>query len=537
MMGAVAAGHPLTAEVGAGVLRAGGNAVDACVAAAAASWVVESTLTGPGAGGSMLVHRARDRRDILLDFSVAIPGLGLAEGEGGAMEVVHVAFGSGGATQEFHVGGASCAVPGTVAGIAEGHRLFGRMPWPELLAPAIRLAKGGFALSETQAWVHELLEAVLHRDESGQRIYGPPDRLRAGERIVLAELGHMLEQLATEGAAAFYTGDIGRALSATVTAQGGRVTEADLASYRPIRRRPVRASYRGFRLVSNPPPSSGGVLIAYALRLLDRLGAGGHAGSAEAIAMLAEVARETARARTPGFAAALHRGGLAASLLSDERVALAAHEIEGRLDRSPAVELAGLPSTTHISVLDSEGNAASLSASLGCGSGVFVPGTGVHLNNMLGEIDLNPHGHGGGPVGRRLTSMMAPSMLLGKGVRDSCSAAPAPNGCAERSSRRSSTSSTTGFRSGTRSIVRERTSRAPTCTSRQARTSGSWRGSRRWATRSRAGRALPAISTSVASPLSGRRRRGRSKPRATSGVAAMGWSSPETAPRRERLAR
>jgi gamma-glutamyltranspeptidase/glutathione hydrolase len=394
------------------VLASGGNAVDACIAAAAASWVVESTLTGPGGGGFMLVHRASDRRDVLLDFSVAIPGLGLDPGQAGEMEVVHLPFGAGDTTQAFHVGAASCAVPGTVAGLAAAHELLGTVPWPELLAPAVALARDGFELAPMQAVVHRLLEQVLHRDEAGHDVYGPPDSLRAGERIALPDLAAALELIADRGADDFYRGDLARAIAAASTERGGRITGADLASFRVIRRRPVRVRYRDMELVSNPPPSSGGILIAYALRLLDLLGVGGPPGSAEAIARLAEVARETARARTPSFVAALHRGGLPGVLLSDERVELAAAAIERRGARAGVLEPSGLPSTTHLSVLDADGNAASLSSSLGCGSGVFVPGTGIHLNNMLGEVDLNPHGHGAGPVGRRLTSMMSPSVLL-----------------------------------------------------------------------------------------------------------------------------
>jgi gamma-glutamyltranspeptidase/glutathione hydrolase len=133
-----------------------------------------------------------------------------------------------------------------------------------------------------------------------------------------------------------------------------------------------------------------------------------------ALARLAEVFRETTRARGGSFARDLHRGGLARRLLSDERVRDSAVEVLATTARLPALEPAGLPSTTHVSVLDARGNAASLSSSTGCGSGFFVPGTGIHLNNMLGELDLNPPGAPSRP-GMRLTSMMAPSILLRAG--------------------------------------------------------------------------------------------------------------------------
>src|ERR671924_2016354 len=140
MKGAIAAGHPLTARAGADILEQGGNAVDACVAAGFVSWVVESPLTGPGGGGFMLVHRASDRSDRVLDFFVAIPGRGL-EGESAApMVEVEVPFDER-TLQLFRIGGSSCAVPGVVAGLGEAHRLFGRMPWQELVVPAIEVGR------------------------------------------------------------------------------------------------------------------------------------------------------------------------------------------------------------------------------------------------------------------------------------------------------------------------------------------------------------------------------------------------------------
>src|ERR671925_1486149 len=145
MKGAVAAGHPLTAQAGARILEQGGNAVDACIAAGFVSWVAESPLTGPGAGGFMLVHRARDRSDRLLDFFVAIPGRGSNE-SAAAMDEVEVPFDTH-TLQLFRIGGASCAVPGAVAGLGEAHRLYGRMPWRELVAPAAELARTGVTLS------------------------------------------------------------------------------------------------------------------------------------------------------------------------------------------------------------------------------------------------------------------------------------------------------------------------------------------------------------------------------------------------------
>jgi gamma-glutamyltranspeptidase/glutathione hydrolase len=226
----------------------------------------------------------------------------------------------------------------------------------------------------------------------------------------MPDLADMLERLAQEGPNSFYRGELAREISDAVREQGGSVTAGDLADYRVIRRRPVRVPYRTWEFVSNPPPSAGGLLIAYALRVLDLLGEPGPAGSVETVAALAEVMREAQLARGGAFLSDLNRGGLPKRLLFHDNVAAAARRArEG--NRAFAPEPAGTPSTTHISVVDARGNAASLSASTGCGSGVIVPGTGIHMNNMLGEEDLNPGGRGGSS-GRRLTSMMAPSIVL-----------------------------------------------------------------------------------------------------------------------------
>src|SRR5438552_2876171 len=172
MKGAIAAGHPLTAEAGAQVLEAGGNAVDACVGAAFTSWVAESPLTGPGGGGFMLVHQARDGRSRLFDFFTAVPGSGLEAHERPEMEVVDVDF-SGGSQQAFRIGAASVAVPGTALGLEEAHRSFGSLPWAELAAPAIRLAREGLEMTGEQAYLHAILDLILRHTPEGQAMYGP----------------------------------------------------------------------------------------------------------------------------------------------------------------------------------------------------------------------------------------------------------------------------------------------------------------------------------------------------------------------------
>jgi gamma-glutamyltranspeptidase/glutathione hydrolase len=409
MRGAVAAGHPLTAQAGARVLEEGGNAVDACVAAGFAATVCESFLTSPAAGGFMLVHRARDRSTRLADFFVAAPGLGLSRRRGGRMQMVDVGFGDSATTQPFLIGPASVAVPGQLQGLEAAHRRYGSLPWRELLEPAVELAQHGVEVTRAQAHLHAILDPIIRATDEGRRVYSTDKgtRLVAGDTLRLPDLAETLRAVAARGSSALTRGARARAIVATVREGGGELTLEDLDSYRVAWRRPVSVKFRRHEVLSNPPPSSGGVLIAYGLALLDGLPSA-PAGSAEAVAGLAEVMREQGRARGEGFERALRRGGLAARLLAPASVRAGRRRIDQRLDG--AMEAAPPGGTTHISVVDSRGNAAALSTSTGSGSGVVVPGTGIYLNNMLGEFDLV----GGRPqrAGARLTSMMAPTIVL-----------------------------------------------------------------------------------------------------------------------------
>jgi gamma-glutamyltranspeptidase / glutathione hydrolase len=379
MRGAVAGGHALTAQAGSRALEAGGNAVDAAVAAALVSWVCESPLTGPGAGGFMLVHRARDRSTRVFDFFVAIPGLGLEEDTPGTMEYVDVDF-SGGSVQRFHIGAVSCAIPGAPLGLETAHKAFGRLEWRELFEPAVELARNGVTLNEGQAYLHRILDLILRHTPESRAVYEHNGgALGLGDTLVQRDLAQTLELLAERGAAELYTGELGDAIVDHVRAQGGCFTRRDLAEYRVIRRRPVRMSFCGEEFLSNPPPSRGGVLIAYGLPLLEEFGVG-EPGTADAIESLARVMREQADAPSG-------RGLLRA------------------LEERAAVVSRG---TTHISVVDADGNAVALTASTGAGSGIVVPGTGIHLNNMIGEFDITRKP----PSGARLSSAMSPSLVL-----------------------------------------------------------------------------------------------------------------------------
>lgn len=381
--GVVAGGHPATVEAGAWALREGGNAVDAAIAAVLASIVAESPLTGLGAGGFMLVH-APGGDLTLLDFFVSAGGLDGSE-RGADLEPVVVDFGD--TTQVFNVGPASCGVPGVPSGLATAALRFGSMPLADLVAPAARLAREGLEVTPEHGYLFEILAPILAREPAGAAIYAPGGRVLAGgERIVFAELAETLERLGADGPEPFYRGDIATAIADTVAAGGGTLRRVDLESYETIAREPVRARFGGCEILTNPPPSSGGILIAFALELLGRAG-----GATDPVAVV-EVMERAQQARTPEFLAGLYERDFADRFLADR-----------------------LGSTTHITALDGDGGCASVTCSNGSGSGVFVAGTGIQLNNMLGEQDLNPFGFHGTDPGRRMPSMMAPTIALRDG--------------------------------------------------------------------------------------------------------------------------
>jgi gamma-glutamyltranspeptidase/glutathione hydrolase len=394
--GVVAAGHPLTAQAGARVLREGGNAVDAAVAAMLASFAAEQLLTGLGAGGYMLVAGG-DEEPTLLDFFVEAPSHRRATGRDETEEVegevatgpppaelraVDVSFGD--AAQVFHIGPASCGVYGTPAGVCAAIERWGTMPLAELAAPAAVLAREGVQLNAGQAYIAKILADLLTSTPECAALWAPEGHvLGEGELLRNPELGDALALLGQEGAEPFYRGEIAATVCDWMAARGAALSSVNLAGYRAVEREPVRVRYRDREVLTNPPPSAGGTLLAYALALLDRGPA--PPGLEDVVAAMGAAQGE----RTPEFVEGLSEVGF----------------LERFLARN-------LGSTTHIAVLDSAGRACSVTCSNGEGSGVVVPGTGIHLNNVMGEQDLNPLGFHRHPAGRRMPSMMAPTVVL-----------------------------------------------------------------------------------------------------------------------------
>ncbi len=389
-LGVVAAGHPVSASAGADALRAGGNAVDAALGAMLASFACEPLLTGLGAGGYMLVV-APGQEPVLLDFVVEAPGREAPAGRRSQLIPIPVSFGD--VVQEVHVGAASVGTFGMPAGVCEAARRFGRLPLEELVAPAAALARDGVPLNEQQAYIVEILGGIVTSTPEAAALFAPSgELLRAGDPLRQPELATALERLGAEGSRPFYEGDIGAAIADWLAERGGLVTPADLAAYAVAHRPPVRAAYRGREVLTNPPPSAGGILISHALAMLDAV------PGPPSVVQVVEVMERTQRERTPEFLAGLDDPAFVAGFLA-----------------RPAARLG---STTHISALDREGWACSVTCSNGSASGVIVPGTGVHLNNMLGEQDLNPLGFHRHPPGRRMPSMMSPTVVVRDGAAE-----------------------------------------------------------------------------------------------------------------------
>lgn len=408
--GAIAGGHPATVDAAAVVLEAGGNAVDGALAAMCAACVAEPVLASLGGGGFMLVAMESGPyagQPIACDFFVDTP---LRRRPVAELDFRPVVADFGTTQQEFHIGLGAMATPGVVAGLFETQRRFGRLPIREVVAPAVHLARNGVDVTEMQARIMAIVGAILRADpetasmfESRQR---PGALLGAGETMQRPQFADFLEVLATEGPDLFYRGEVAASIAADCQARGGYLTREDFAAYRVNMTPPLRR--RGFDtgFLFMPLPSLGGLLVAFSLALLEAADIGntgfGDAGHLRSLVRAIRLAGEarTALAIDDRTIADHPQRLFAASTLAAYREAMRA--------RVPVAK-----GTTHISVVDARGNAASLSISNGEGAAYVVPDTGVIMNNMLGEADINPLGFHVWPTGSRMHSMMTPCVTIG----------------------------------------------------------------------------------------------------------------------------
>ncbi|HPF70564.1 MAG TPA: gamma-glutamyltransferase [Candidatus Krumholzibacteria bacterium] len=419
--GLVVAQEARAARVGAAVLREGGNAVDAAVATAFALAVTHPTAGNLG-GGGFLVWRSADGAADAYDFretapAAAAPTMWL-DADGRYDEDRH------------HEGWLAIGVPGSVAGLHLAWQQHGRLPWARLVAPAVALADSGFVVTAPLAaslaakWPrlvpHPTTVAQFGKD-------GAP--LVEGDTLRQPDLARTLRRIAAQGPDGFYGGETADLIADAMQAHGGLVTRADLAGYRAVRREPIRAAYRGCTVIGMPPPSSGGVVLGEMLAVLEGydLAASGP-GTARTVHLMAETMRRAYadRARflgdpeaNPGLPIARLLGRAHADSLRTGIDSL--HATPSDPARFPWPDESD--ETTHLSVVDADGNAVALTTTLeyGYGSGIVVPGGGFLLNNEMGDFNAAPgltdttgligtDANLAGP-GRRMLSSMAPTIV------------------------------------------------------------------------------------------------------------------------------
>ncbi len=395
--GTVACGHPETARAAIEILEDGGNAFDAALASLCAAFFAEPVLASLGGGGFLMAAEA-GRAPVLYDFFCQTPTAPRVSDKLD-FHPIHADFGT--TTQEFHIGRAAVAVPGVPAGIFAIHADLCSLPLPRIIEPALRLAREGVTMNAFQADVFRIVAPIYQNTAATRCLYRPDcgtNRLpQSGETLRLPALGDTLQALAKHGEDYFYRGELAREIIA-FCASGGLVSGGDLAAYRVQRRQPLQASYRGSRVHTNPLPSSGGTLICFGLKLLERLG-GGPGVDAERLAQVLDMTgqvRHDIDFEDP-FA------GEARSLLGDVAIDQYIRTLQGRAQCPRG--------TTHISVVDTQGRLAALTVSNGEGCGELIGDRGLMLNNMLGEEDLNPRGFHRWRPDTRMTSMMAPTLL------------------------------------------------------------------------------------------------------------------------------
>lgn len=386
---AIAAPNASATRAAQHALGAGGNAVDAAIAA-----MVTATATEPGIvsplGGCFINIWPADDDPVVIDGNVEMPGRGADPERIGTGLIECVTTYGGGLTTS--VGPGSVATPGMFAGMGLAHERYGAAPWREVVGVGATIAADGFQLSHTATSYFEITaDSIFSWDPATRALYTDDGRAwPAGHTIRDEHLVASLQQIAEEGAATLYTGDLAARLVADFDERGGLITARDLAEYRPIARRPLRTTLGSWDLAANPPPAIGGAVLTAMLRLL------GDVDGRVSPEQAARVMKDVLDLR-------LDRVDVA------EDLEAAGHEL---LETIAAMGAVGLPTsqdTAHVSVVDSDGTACAVTASAGYGSGMYVGGTGMLGNNALGEPELNRRGVHALAPGTRLASNMAPT--------------------------------------------------------------------------------------------------------------------------------
>ncbi|GAB4350343.1 MAG: gamma-glutamyltransferase [Gammaproteobacteria bacterium] len=402
--GVVAAGHPATARAAATLLEEGGNAFDAVLGALLTACVAEPVLASLGGGGFLLAVNGNDTAR-LYDFFAHTPRNRRPASE---IDFHPIIADFGTTTQEFHIGLGSIATPGVVRGIFAIHNDLGRMPLAAIAAPALAAARDGIEINPLQSYIFDVVGAIYRATSDSVKVFGSPERpgelIGEGELLRMPQFADFLEVLVREGERLFYEGEVARRIAADCADGGGYLELSDLEYYQVERREPLGLDYHEARILTNPPPSSGGLLIAFALKLLEHCRLGQTSpGSHQHLSALIHAMQLTNKARIDAELHRIQHQPQALKLLDHPFIESYRTQLLGRASCNRG--------TTHISVMDGEGGVASMTVSNGEGSSYLVPETGIMLNNMLGEEDLNPQGFHLWECNQRIASMMAPTIV------------------------------------------------------------------------------------------------------------------------------
>jgi gamma-glutamyltranspeptidase/glutathione hydrolase len=415
--GMVAAAHPLASQVGIEILKNGGNAVDAAVAAAFALGVVEPNASGLGGGGFILMYDAKTREITSIDYREmaplkATPDMYELTPDGKVVD------------KEITVGHKAVAIPGTLAGLALALEKHGTLKLKDVMAPSIRIAEEGYEVSKTLNSLMQDNFEKISKFPAAAAVYlkdGLP--YEVGDRIVLKDLARSYRLIAEKGPDVFYKGEIADAIEKEMAASGkGLIGKADLAAYAPVVRKPVRGTYRGYEIISMAPPSSGGTHVIQILNILEgydlpKMGL----NSPESIHLMAEAMKRAFADRSkhmgdPDFVK-IPLAGLTAKKYADElRKGIDAAAAGVKIPAGDPVpyESGG---TSHLSVIDKDGNIVALTQTINYffGSGVLVPGTGILLNNEMDDLNPKPGTTNSIEPKKRPLSSMSPTIVLKDG--------------------------------------------------------------------------------------------------------------------------
>ena len=403
--GMIATGSKEASHAALDILKLGGNAFDASISAVITSMTSEVNLTSMAGGGAMLAYE-KGNNPILYDFFVDAPPIR----ENKSFEFYKTSIDFGGTEQLFHIGKGAVAIPGNIKGLLHAHSKLGVLPLKEVLSPAKDIARNGVVLSKSQSYITSLLEEILATSDGTKKLFYKNGKLISeGDTFSNPDFADFLDWIIEEGDRPFYEGEIGRKL-VSYLGDDGLIKMEDLNSYKVFEREPLRHAIKDKFFFTNPPPSVGGTLIVFFLELLKRINKDYQFDNN----LLIQLMIATTNARYKFYRDPNSKDQLNQLLRED-----VLNYYSNAVSRNSIFDMNdffdnGLGSTTHVSIIDRMGNASSITTTNGESSGHVIPGTGVILNNMLGEQDLNPLGFHNWVDKKRMPTLISPSIIIDK---------------------------------------------------------------------------------------------------------------------------